>query len=206
MNEPEFYATATVGFRQWHLAVKDGSPVLESVMNFLGAGRTTWDAQGVNIAICVTAIRQKGNYFSNIGKGFPDPHTYHPGEPPDPDCKCGLYAYGDCKSSLTDPLMHSLTGHTRVRGIIAGWGYVETYDKAFRAQYAKVLALFRGTGGGYVSRANSELIERLAVENGIPLLEPDELSTPETLQQYADERNLATLAEIIRDTPISEGI
>lgn len=115
MSEPEFYASATLGFRQWYFSLANSgeSSVLRGLANPLLHGlakhgfntsRYRWRVDGPNHAECA---RLKPN---------PDFLRESHGEVPGMDCSCGFYAYGRRIGSNSQTTIHL------VGGVVAGWG------------------------------------------------------------------------------------
>jgi hypothetical protein len=187
MSEPEFYANATLGFRQWCLRWKAGGnepPSLESLVKhgFHRPHCYRWNLEGPNFAACMRL------------EVHPD-SSEAPGEVPGMRCSCGFYGYGRRNSSNSETTVHV------VGGVVAGWGNLELHEGGFKCGKAKVLALFApdprkryADYDGVAGKKWAALLE-LCSDNAIPLLEPDSLKDDEDIRHYACERDLALLED-----------
>ncbi|MGH3144481.1 MAG: hypothetical protein ACRDTR_01640 [Rubrobacter sp.] len=195
MSEPEFYANATLGFRQWRLrtnAEGDEPPRLEALTRFgwtrFGMRnpqhRYLWDLSGPNRAEC-------GRIEFKLGSSSSVAH----GEAPEARCSCGFYAHGRRDASNSETMVHV------VGGVVAGWGNVELYEGGFRCGVAKVLALFAPDPAKWrsdydgVAHKTWAALGRVCAEHGVPLLEPETLREDEEVRRYAYERDLALLED-----------
>ena len=127
MSEPDFYACATLGFRQWHLSLDDAEGVafLEGLLKYnFRFPHHRWDLGRPNRAECLRAR------FSP--RSVPEGH----GEVPGIGCSCGFYAHARRQGSNSD------TTVLRAGGVVAGWGTLELHEGGFRCSVAKVLAIF----------------------------------------------------------------
>lgn len=185
-NEPQFYANATLGFRQWHFSpgVVDTPTSLESVVRFgFHEPRYRWDLGGPNHARCLRLRFQPSSFYESHG------------QIPEKGCSCGFHAYGSKNISNSETAIYV------VGGVVAGWGNLELHERGFRCSVAKILALFepdtrkRRADYAGVAEIQSEALAQLCAENGIPLLEPDALVDEEDLRRYAAERDLALLED-----------
>lgn len=188
MNEAEFYANATLGFRQWCFRWKDGEddfPRMEALTRF-GWWRPrcyVWDLEGPNRAECVRVNCEPGPSFEAHG------------EVPGTGCSCGFHAHGRREASNSETAVHV------VGGVVAGWGNVELHEEGFRCGVAKILALFapdpRKKHADYdgVARKKWDALGRMCAENAIPLLPPDALREDDEVRRYADERDLVLLED-----------
>ncbi len=190
MREPEFYANATLGFRQWHPAPGFGEhePLyLQSmVRQGLDRPRYRWSLQDPNRASCSRPKHPKfrpGSLYASHG------------EVPAPGCSCGFYAYGRRDGSGSETSVHV------VGGVVAGWGNLELHERGFRCSVAKVLALFgpdlRREHADYdgVAPKKWAALKRMCAENAVPLLPPDALRDDEEVRRYARERDLLLLED-----------
>jgi len=188
MSEPEFYANATLGFRQWCLRWKAGGnepPLLEGLVKhgFHQLRCYRWDLEGPNRAECMR-LRFKPRSFSEAH-----------GEVPRMGCSCGFYAHGRRDDSNSETTVHV------VGGVVAGWGNLELHESGFRCGVAKVLALFepdtRKRYADYdgVAEKKWAALGRMCADNAIPLLPPDALKDDEEVRRYAYERDLALLED-----------
>jgi len=89
-----------------------------------------------------------------FGRGWlTEPH-----DPPDPDCRCGIYAY---HRPGTQPYYGEFQW---VDGVVAVWGRLEAHRDGLRAEHARVCALGRRPGA-----------EAIARRLGVDLVEPGDL-------------------------------
>ncbi|MGI8538395.1 MAG: hypothetical protein ACR2N0_01255 [Rubrobacteraceae bacterium] len=194
MSEPEFYANATLGFRQWYFSPMAGGeepPLLEGLMK---PGWTQpnyrWDLRNPNHAECM------------LPKPKPDPLSEEHSEVPEPGCGCGFYAYGRRDDSNSETTAHM------VEGVVAGWGNLELHESGFRCSIARILALFAPArhstppyGSSYYERRAARkwpAMRRMCADNDIPLLEPDALRDDDEVRRYARERDLVLLEDQLR--------
>lgn len=193
MSEPEFYANATLGFRQWRLRWKAEEyppPLLEALIRFgwtrsgqRNQHRCLWDLAGPNRAECVRVESRLGS--SSVAHG----------EVPKTGCSCGFYAHGHRDASNSETTDHF------VGGVVAGWGNVELHERGFRCGVAKVLALFAPDPGKWhpdhdgVAQKNWAALARMCAENAVPLLPPDALREDAEVRRYARERDLVLLED-----------
>lgn len=186
--EPEFYANATLGFRQWSLSLdaNGGTSLGATVRRSLHPPPYRWNPQGPNRAGCLR-LKLRPDSF----------HVWH-GEIPAKGCTCGFYAYGRRYGSGSETTVHT------VGGIIAAWGNLELHELGFKCSTAKILALFAqdldrryADYDGLARRKRAALLE-LCADNSIPLLEHDALIDEEELRRYAAERDLALLEDQLR--------
>jgi hypothetical protein len=186
VNEPDFYANATLGFRQWHLSLDDagGIAFLEGLLKYnFRHPHHRWDLEGPNRAECLHAR------FSP--RSVPEGH----GEVPGIGCSCGFYAHARRQGSDSD------TTVSRAGGVVAGWGTLELHEGGFRCSVAKVLAIFapdprqrRADHAGVAPRKWSAL-EAMCADAAVPLLPPDALRRDEEVRRYAHERDLVLLED-----------
>lgn len=101
------------------------------------------------------------------------------GRSPVVTCTCGIYA----ASSLAATLEVSRTrSHLQlVLGIVQGWGRVVEHDDGWRAEFARPVALLRGTPSVTArlwppSRRRARLMEALAQAYDVPLIVEHEAS------------------------------
>ncbi len=190
-REPEFYANATLGFRQWSLSLEaTGEPSLEAtVRRGFHLPRYRWSPQGSNRASCLRLGHLKFQPASLYG--------LH-GEIPAPKCSCGFYAYGRRHGSNSETTVHT------VGGVIAAWENLELHEKGFRCSAAKILALFepdpeaRYADYHGLARRKRAALEEICSAHSIPLLAHDALIDKEELRRYAAERDLALLEDQLR--------
>ncbi len=186
MSEPEFYANATLGFRQWNLSLEaTGELKLKAmVQRSLHSLCYGWNLKGPNHAKCMSLKHPKGQQGS-----LDELH----GEVPGTGCSCGFYAYGRRDGSGSE------TSVRVVAGVVAGWGNVELHELGFKCSVAKILALFepdlrKSHVDDYgVARKKWAALERICADNAIPLLPPDALKEDEEVRRYAWERDLRLL-------------
>ncbi len=199
MSEPEFYANATVGFRQWCLRWKaEGNelPLLEGLVKhgFHQPICYIWNLEGSNRAECMR-LKLHPNSFSEAH-----------GEVPRVGCSCGFYAHGRRDAANSETTVHV------VGGIVAGWGNLELHERGFRCGVAKILALFapdpRKKYADYdgVAQKKWAALGRVCADNVIPLLPANALRGTEEIRRYAYERDLALLEEQLnfRRSPLSD--
>lgn len=190
MREPEFYAGATLGFRQWRLGLGSGEhepPCLQSMVRHgLDRPRYRWSLQGFNHARC-PRLRHP-----NFQPGsFPASH----GEVPARGCSCGFCAHGRRDASGSETSVH-VAG-----GVVAGWGNVELHELGFRCGVAKILVLFEpDPRKGHadhdgVAPKKWAALERMRAESAIPLLPSDALRDDEEVRRYAHEQDLLLLED-----------
>ncbi len=215
MREPEFYANATLGFRQWYFSVADGgepsalrglaNPLLHGLAKHgFNSSRYRWRVDGPNHAECARVESLASN---------PDFLRETHGEVPGMECSCGFYAYGRRIGSGSETTVHV------VGGVIAGWGNLELHERGFKCGVAKILALFKPdpnkqhadydraswknrevldrlcTDHDGVDWRNREALGRMCADHAIPLLEPDDLRGDEEVRCYARERDLVLLED-----------
>lgn len=195
MSEPEFYANATVGFRQWCLRWKaEGNepPLLEGLVKhgFHQPICYIWNLEGSNRAECMR-LKLHPNSFSEAH-----------GEVPRVGCSCGFYAHGRRDAANSETTVHV------VGGIVAGWGNLELHESGFRCSIARILALFAPTrhstppyGSSYYERRAARkwpAMKRMCADNDIPRLEPDALRDDDEVRRYARERDLVLLEDQLR--------
>lgn len=183
MNGTEFYANATLGFRQWCFSLgADGAPLLGGLIKHgFHLPRYCWDLEGPNHAECPRLKLQPSASY--------DTH----GEVPATGCSCGFYAHGRRHGSGSETAVHV------VGGVVAGWGNLELHERGFKCSVARILALFEpdtrrsyADYGGVADKKWAALV-KLCADNTIPLLEPDALKDDEDVRHYASERDLALL-------------
>ena len=195
MSEPDFYACATLGFRQWHLSLDaTGGAFLEGLLkyNFHHPHRR-WNLGRPNYAECLRAR------FSP--RSVPEGH----GEVPGIGCSCGFYAHARRQGSNSD------TTVLRAGGVVAGWGTLEIHEGGFRCSVAKVLAIFapdprekRADRAGVAPRKWAAL-EAMCADAAVPLLAPDALRQDGEVRRYAHERDLALLEDQLVDRGHASG-
>ena len=190
MSEPDFYACATLGFRQWHLSLDDAGGVafLEGLLKYnFHHPHHRWDLERPNRAECLHAR------FSP--RSVPEGH----GEVPGIGCSCGFYAHARRQGSNSD------TTVLRAGGVVAGWGTLEIHEGGFRCSVAKVLALFapdpREKHADHAGAAPKKwaALEAMCADAAVPLLPPDALRQDGEVRRYAHERDLALLEEQLVD-------
>jgi hypothetical protein len=186
VSEPDFYACATLGFRQWHLSLDDAGEVafLEGLLKYnFHHPHHRWDLGRPNRAECLHA--------RFAPRSVPEGH----GEVPGIGCSCGFYAHARRQGSNSDTTVH------RAGGVVAGWGTLELHEGGFRCSVAKVLALFapdphqrRADHAGVAPRKWAAL-EEMCADAAVPLLPPDALRQDEEVRRYAYERDLVLLED-----------
>ncbi len=188
MSEPDFYANATLGFRQWRLRWKaEGNepPLLEGLVKH-GLYQPfcyRWNLEGPNRAECMRL------------KLHPDSFSEAHGDVPKIGCSCGFYAHGRRDSSNSETNVHV------VGGVVAGWGALELHERGFKCAVAKILALFapdtRKVHADYAGVAPRKwaALEAVCADAAVPLLPPDALRHEEDLRRYAYERDLVLLED-----------
>lgn len=187
MNQTEFYANATLGFRKWHFRLESGDqspPSLASMGRYgLHQPRYLWDLEGPNQARCLRLKYQPSTFYERHG------------EIPSAGCSCGFHAYGNRRDSNSETAVYM------VGGVVAGWGNLELHEQGFKCSVAKILALFSWDPckeyADYdgVAEKQSAALEWLCADSSIPLLPPDALRDDEELRHYASERDLALLED-----------
>lgn len=218
MSEPDFYASATLGFRQWYFSVAKGggpsdlrglaNPLLHGLAKHgFNGSRHLWRVDGPNHAKCARLDSLASD---------PDFLRETHGEVPGMDCSCGFHAYGRRLGSASDTTVHL------VGSVIAAWGNLELHERGFKCGAAKTLALFEPDpekqpadygraawkdrevlsrlctdhDDGAASK-NRDALRKMCAENGIPLLALDALRGDEEVRRYARERSLALLEDQI---------
>lgn len=83
--------------------------------------------------------------------------------PPDPNCRCGWYAWYSPESTIGGELS------TGIMGVVSAWGDVELHERGFRAEYVQIEALV--TRYPYTSR----LIGGMADKYAVPLIAESEV-------------------------------
>jgi hypothetical protein len=135
-----------VAYHSWR--VVDG----ELVSPFV---RERWDG-GVATARCVRGgARARGEILS---VEHASPH---------PDCRCGIHAYFEPRSAVSD------VDFRRVLGVVAVWGRMEMHPEGVRAEFAQIQALGDSPGWSSWHRADvAAIAERLE----IPLVDEESLA------------------------------
>ena len=187
MGEPEFYANATLGFRQWYFSPRtEGNqpPSLEGLVKYgFGRPRYRWNLKGPNHAEC---LRLKFN---------PDSFSEEHGEVPNTGCSCGFYAHGLRDASNSETTVHM------VGGIVAGWGKLELHERGFKCGMAKILAVFAPDPPrthphyGELALESWAALKSMCTGTDIPMLSPDALREDAEVRRYARERDLILLEE-----------
>jgi hypothetical protein len=186
VNEPEFYADATLGFRQWHLSLDatEETAFLEGLLKY-GFHRPLyrWDPRGVNRAECL--------HTKFAPHSVPKGH----GEVPGIGCSCGFYAHARRQGSNSDTTVH-MAG-----GVVAGWGNLELHERGFKCAVAKILAVFapnlrqRRADHAGVAQEKWAALEEMCADAAVPLLPPEALWRDEEVRRYAYERDLVLLED-----------
>jgi hypothetical protein len=196
VNEPDFYACATLGFRQWHLSLDDAEGVafLEGLLKYgFDHPHRRWDLGRPNRAECL--------HIEFSPRSVPEGH----GEVPGIGCSCGFYAHARRQGSNSD------TTVSRAGGVVAGWGTLELHEGGFRCSVAKVLALFapdpheRCADYASVAPQKWAALEAMCADMAVPLLPPDALRLDEEVRRYASERDLVLLEEQLVDRGRASG-
>ncbi len=187
MNDSDFYANATLGFRQWHLSLdgsEQGTAFLEGLFKYnFHQPLYRWDLRGINHAECLHA--------KFAPRSVPEGHVAVPGI----DCSCGFYAHARRLASDSDTTVH------RVGGVVAGWGNLELHERGFKCAVAKILAVFapeprqRHTDHASVAQEKRAALEGMCADAAVPLLPPDALRQEEEVHRYAYERELMLLED-----------
>lgn len=141
-----------IGYRCWHTTSR--LPLLLSNFN-----AELWRPGDVLQALCHKQFDRGPNHHSPIR-----------------DCTCGIYAYSDpyqaamdwatsdCSTGHTDcPVCDERASRLVIAGRIEAWGRVVPGTEGFRAQYARISAIFQ-----------SPLAERVAEIYGVPVLSQEE--------------------------------
>jgi hypothetical protein len=190
VSEPDFYACATLGFRQWHLSLDDTEEIafLEGLLKYgFHHPHHRWDLERPNRAECLHARFAP----RSVAEGH--------GEVPGIGCSCGFYAHARRQGSNSD------TTVLRAGGVVAGWGTLELHEGGFRCSMAKVLALFapdpRQSHADHTGVAPQKwaALEAMCADAAVPLLPPDALRQDGEVRRYAHERDLALLEEQLVD-------
>jgi hypothetical protein len=187
MNEPEFYANATLGFRRWHFSpgVERGGPLLlQGMMKYdFKRPHYLWDLKGPNHAEC---LHLKFN---------PDSVSEQHGAAPGVGCSCGFYVYGRRDGSGDTTTTHM------IEGVVAGWRSLELHEIGFKCGVAKILALFapdprkRCAYHDGMAQKKWSALKSMCADNDIPLLPSDSLENDEEVRRYAWERDLMLLQD-----------
>ncbi len=187
VSDSEFYANATLGFRQWYFNLKSGEdepPFLEGLHKHdFYQPRYRWDLEGPNHAECLCL------------KFHPDSFSKEHGEVPNTGCSCGFYAHGRRDASNSESTVHI------VGGVVAGWGKLELHERGFKCSAAKILAVFVADPRrmrphyGDLARENWAAPEGMCINTDIPMLPPDALRDAAEVKRYARERDLVLLEE-----------
>lgn len=194
MSATDFYANATLGFRQWYLSAGEPSalrgmanPLLHGLARHgFNASRYRWSVDEANHAECAR--------LENSTDSQREAH----GEVPGTECSCGFYAYGRRFGTNSETTVHL------VGGVIAAWGNLELHERGFRCSAAKILALFEPSPGE--RRSDDEdapktwtALGRLCTEHTVPLLGHDALRDEGAPRRYALERGLVLLDDQIKE-------
>jgi hypothetical protein len=148
-----------VAFRNWRII--DGrlsSPYLPVV----------WTDR-VMRAECYGGARRLAPGRIDVAPAFVD--TDGPHVAPDPDCRCGIYAY------YRPSARFSTIDYRGVSGIVTVWGALQVHHGGLRAQHARVEAL--ATYGRWSTRQRSA-VDGVAGELGVDLVDLDELERAAT--------------------------
>lgn len=166
MSESEpLFSQAIAGVRAWEVreTERDG-PLLGA-----WAVGQIWQPGGPIHATCVARALRR-----------PRPHQRRPTAhlAPDPECACGIYALHPQHLGTRMELLERLDrcDPAGVLGATKSWGRVEVHGEGFRAEWARVTALYRTGAEGEVSAA---CIARLAGAYGarvVDLREGNDLS------------------------------
>ncbi|MBA2442787.1 MAG: hypothetical protein H0V53_10350 [Rubrobacter sp.] len=190
-REPEFYANATLGFRQWYFsraAEANEPPLLQGLAKHgFHLPRYRWHLERPNYAEC----SRPGVRLVFDSNSLQEPH----GEVPGVSCSCGFYAHG-----RRDGFDSGTTVHL-VEGLIAGWGHLELHERGFKCSVATILALFEppprespADYGGLEQKKRAALVG-LCADNAISLLPPDALRDEEEVRCYASDLDLMLLED-----------
>ncbi|CAA9445698.1 MAG: hypothetical protein AVDCRST_MAG14-391 [uncultured Rubrobacteraceae bacterium] len=188
VSDSEFYANATLGYRQWYFSLKSGentSPFLEGLHKHdFYQPRYRWDLKGPNYAECLPL-----KFHSNAS--FSEAH----GEVPKAGCSCGFYAHGRGDASNSESTVHM------VGGVVAGWGKLELHERGFKCGAAKILAVFAPDPRrmrppyGELARKNWAALKSMCAGTDILMLSPDALSDDAEVRRYTRARDLILLEE-----------
>lgn len=187
VSDSEFYASATLGFRQWYFSLGSG----ENAPAFLEGlhkddfykPRYRWGLKGPNYAECLRL------------KFHPDSFSEKHGEVPKQGCSCGFYAHGRRDASNSESTVHM------IGGVVAGWGKLELHERGFKCGVAKILAVFAPDPArmrphyGELAQENWAALESMCAGTGIPLLPSEALRGNAEVRRYACERDLVLLEE-----------
>jgi hypothetical protein len=117
--------------------------------------RERWDG-GVATARCVRGgARARGELLLS------EHHSPHP------DCRCGIHAYFEPRSAVSD------VDFRRVLGVVAVWGRMEMHPEGVRAEFAQIQAL--GVSGAW-SRWHRADVAAIAERLEIPLVDEASLA------------------------------
>ena len=112
------------------------------------------------------AVAHARCYPANRSLLFGDGWLDKPHRAPDPDCRCGIYAWHELPSPgpVPDP--------DRVFGVVALWGRIEVHADGMRAQHARIAALGRPFSMGSSQAAR---LDAIAAALGVALVDEAEL-------------------------------
>lgn len=136
------------GYREWTVKPADG---LRPARLTSITANTVWPWTPINQAHCRRA---------EIGARFPRfnrPVEHDPDDVPNGPCTCGIYA-------KHKPDIYP--SGKRIGGVIEAWGPTQLGDSAFRARYARLVALCIGSA---ISPERAEQAQLAALQYGVPL-------------------------------------
>ncbi len=115
-----------------------------------------------------------------------DPENH---DPPGAGCRCGIYAFhpfGDAAEAFEEDVDAPEPGYARavgwtICGVLSAWGRIEVHQEGFRAQRARLEALFLPSN--WAGSAYHEAIEAVARLYGVPAVEHESESLIETCRR-----------------------
>lgn len=162
------------GYREWKVLPGDDSGVLPRLASL--TAETVWPWTPHFEARCHRAAIVLGRKT-----GFGPGPKHDPTDIPNVHCSCGIYA-------KHRPILKANQGHAL--GIIEAWGNIEVGSEAFRAQYARIVALYTANGeqtsywttmeGGHLTAYSLIPIKELGKLYRVPVF----LGSREALAEY----------------------
>ena len=115
-----------------------------------------------------------------------DPENH---DPPGAGCRCGIYAFhpfGDAAEAFEEDVDAPEPGYARavgwtICGVLSAWGRIEVHQEGFRAQRARLEALFLPSN--WAGSAYHAAIEAVARLYGVPAVEHEPESLIETCRR-----------------------